>query len=73
MSGESSNDPFEKGYDLIVMDLIPNAKQLHTCWHSFPFLANLEVVLTVRFYLVAFKLRLRPLPVPSIHSLLLTV
>ena len=40
--------PFrKKGYDLIVMDLIPNAKQLHTCWHSLSFLAKL----TARFYL----------------------
>jgi hypothetical protein len=35
--------PFrKKEYDLIVMDLIPNAKQLHTCWHSLSFLAKLK-------------------------------
>ena len=44
--------PFrKKGYDPIVMDLIPNAKQLNTCWHSLSFLAKPKVVLTVRFYL----------------------
>ena len=44
--------PFRrKGYDLIVMDLIPNAKQLHTCWDSLSFLAKLKVVLTMRYYL----------------------
>jgi len=44
--------PFrKKGYDLIVMDLIPNAKPLDTCWDSLSFLAKLKVVLMVRFYL----------------------
>lgn len=42
--------PHRKGFDLIVMDLIPNSKQLHSCWPSLSVWEKLKVVLTLRHY-----------------------
>ena len=41
----------DEGDGFIVMDLVKNARQLHTCWSSLSFPEKLEVIFTMRDYL----------------------
>jgi thiamine kinase-like enzyme len=40
-----------EGDILIVMDFIPDAKQLHVCWSGLSFWKKLEIILTMRYYI----------------------